>query len=47
MQRFLKTLYSSGFKGPIGFQGYGIGGDAHDNLMRTMGAWRQLNDSVD
>jgi sugar phosphate isomerase/epimerase len=44
MRRFLKTLYGCGYTGPIGFQGYGIGGDAHDNLKRTMNAWRKLND---
>ncbi len=44
MRRFLKTLYDCGFTGPIGFQGYGIGGDAHDNLQRTMNAWRELHD---
>jgi len=43
MRRFLKTLYESGYTGPIGFQGYGIGGDARDNLTRTMNAWRELN----
>ncbi len=43
MQRFLKTLYDAGFSGPIGFQGYGIGGDARDNLKRTMNAWRELH----
>ncbi len=43
VRRFLKTLYSCGYTGPIGFQGYGIGGDAHDNLKRTMNAWRELN----
>ena len=43
MRRFLQTLYDAGFTGPIGFQGYGIGGDARDNLKRTMNAWRELN----
>lgn len=43
MRRFLRTLYDSGYTGPIGFQGYGIGGDARDNLQRTMNAWRKLN----
>ena len=41
--RFLRTLKRSGYTGPIGFQGYGIGGDAYDNLRRTMDAWRKLN----
>jgi len=44
MRRFLKTLYDCGYNGPIGFQGYGIGGDARDNLKRTMDAWRKLNE---
>jgi len=43
MRGFLKTLSDSGYTGPIGFQGYGIGGDAHDNLKRTMNAWHELN----
>ncbi len=40
---FLKTLKESGYTGPVGFQGYGIKGDAHDNLKRTMEAWRRLS----
>ena len=44
MQRFLKTLYDYGYSGPIGFQGYGIGGDAYDNLKRSMNAWHELNE---
>lgn len=43
MRRFLKTLYECGYTGPIGFQGYGIGGNARENLKRTMNAWRELN----
>jgi sugar phosphate isomerase/epimerase len=40
---FLKTLEDCGYTGPIGLQGYGIGGDAYENLKRSMGAWRQLS----
>ncbi|MCP4611525.1 MAG: DUF1080 domain-containing protein [Planctomycetes bacterium] len=43
--RFLRTLTRAGYTGPIGFQGYGIGGDAYDNLKRTMDAWHKLNKS--
>jgi sugar phosphate isomerase/epimerase len=43
VRKFLDTLADAGYTGPIGFQGYGIGGDAHDNLERTMNAWRELN----
>ena len=46
MRGFLKILSDSGYTGPIGFQGYGIGGDARDNLKRTMDAWRELNNVV-
>ncbi|GEM_PF-200142 len=41
MRAFLETLRDAGFTGPIGFQGYGIGGDAYDNLKRTMAAWEK------
>ncbi|NQT81432.1 sugar phosphate isomerase/epimerase [bacterium] len=40
---FLKTLTELGYAGPIGLQGYGIKGDAHDNLKRSMDAWRKLS----
>jgi len=43
MRGFLKTLADSGYTGPIGFQGYGIGGDARENLKLTMDAWQKLN----
>jgi sugar phosphate isomerase/epimerase len=39
MRGFLETLRDAGYTGPIGFQGYGIGGDVHENLKRTMTAW--------
>jgi sugar phosphate isomerase/epimerase len=41
---FLKTLKDAGYNGPIGFQGYGIGGNAQDNLKRTMKAWHEFNE---
>ncbi|MHC4172888.1 MAG: family 16 glycoside hydrolase [Planctomycetota bacterium] len=40
--RFLRTLEDCGYTGPIGLQGYDIGGDAYENLKRSMSAWRQL-----
>lgn len=42
----LRALDAIGYDGPIGFQGYGIGGDAKDNLTRTMGAWRAISARV-
>jgi sugar phosphate isomerase/epimerase len=41
--RLLRALRANGFSGPIGFQGYGIGGSAEQNLRGTMKAWRELN----
>ncbi len=41
IRAFLETLRDAGYTGPIGFQGYGIGGDAYDNLKRTMAAWEK------
>ncbi|HEY5912336.1 MAG TPA: sugar phosphate isomerase/epimerase [Verrucomicrobiae bacterium] len=39
---FLKTLKDLGYKGPIGLQCYGIGGDTREHLARSMAAWRKL-----
>ena len=39
---FLKTLRDLGYKGPIGLQCYGIGGDAREHLARSMAAWQRL-----
>ncbi len=39
----MKTLGELGCAGPIGFQGYGIKGDARDILRRTMEGWRRIN----
>jgi len=46
MRNFLKTLADCGYTGPIGFQGYGIGGDARENLKRTADAWLKLNEKT-
>lgn len=39
----LKTLREFGYRGPIGFQGYGIKSDSEEILRRTMTAWRRMN----
>jgi sugar phosphate isomerase/epimerase len=39
---FLKTLDELGYKGPIGLQCYGIGGDARVHLARSIAAWRRM-----
>lgn len=41
---FLSTLDELGYRGPIGLQCYGIGGDARDHLTRSMAAWRRIMD---
>jgi sugar phosphate isomerase/epimerase len=38
----LKTLKQLGYRGPIGLQCYGIGGDTREHLARSMDAWRRL-----
>jgi sugar phosphate isomerase/epimerase len=43
IEKFLKMLKALGYTGPIGLQAYGIGGDAHENLKRSMDAWRKLS----
>ena len=40
---FLKTLKELGYKGPIGLQCYGIGGDVREHLARSMEAWVKLS----
>jgi len=42
----LKTLKDLGWKGPIGLQCYGIGGDAREHLARSMAAWGKLSENL-
>lgn len=42
MATFLKTLKELGYRGPIGLQCYGIGGDTREHLTKSMAAWRRL-----
>jgi sugar phosphate isomerase/epimerase len=44
---FLKTLKDVGYKGPIGLQCFGIGGDAREHLERSLAAWRKLSKALD
>ena len=46
MAAVARALDAIGYEGPVGFQGYGIGGDATDNLRRTIGAWRAIVERV-
>lgn len=43
LYKFLYTLTELGYGGPIGLQGYGIKGDAYENLKRSMEAWCKLS----
>lgn len=44
--RFLATLRQLGYEGPIGLQGYGIGGDVRSNLECSMKAWRSFQAKI-
>lgn len=39
----VKSLRELGYRGPIGFQGFGIPGDSREILRRTMEGWRKIN----
>lgn len=43
----LKALKEFGYKGPIGLQCYGIGGDASKHLARSMAAWQKLSENLE
>ena len=38
----LRGLHRIGYRGPVGLQGYGIGGDVAENLRRSMDAWVKM-----
>jgi sugar phosphate isomerase/epimerase len=39
---FMATVKKVGYRGPVGFQGYGIKGNSEDILSRTMKKWREI-----
>ncbi|HEY5912005.1 MAG TPA: TIM barrel protein [Verrucomicrobiae bacterium] len=39
----ITSLREIGYKGSVGFQGYGIPGDSRQILSRTMQGWRRMN----
>ncbi len=45
IRSFLQGLRRIEYTGPIGLQGYGIKGDVHENLKRSITAWRELSKS--
>ena len=44
--RLLRTLRELDYRGPIGLQCYGIGGDAREHLARSIAAWRKLSQNL-
>ena len=44
--KLLKTLKELGYKGPIGLQCFGIGGDTREHLARSMTAWQKLSENL-
>lgn len=42
LAKFLRTLRELGYRGPVGLQCYGIGGDAREHLQESLAAWRKL-----
>jgi sugar phosphate isomerase/epimerase len=43
----LKELKDLGYFGPVGLQGFGIGGDVYQNLKQSMQAWNALVAKLD
>jgi len=43
---FLKTLKDLGYTGPVGLQCYGVPGDKHENLKRSIQAWHKLSERL-
>lgn len=41
--KLLRTLKELGYKGPVGLQCYGIGGDAREHLSRSRAEWQRLS----
>ena len=39
---FVRDLRELGYRGPIGLQCYGIGGDAREHLEKSLQAWRRM-----
>jgi sugar phosphate isomerase/epimerase len=44
--RLLLILKELGYRGPIGLQCYGLGGDTREHLAKSLKAWRQLSEPL-
>jgi sugar phosphate isomerase/epimerase len=42
----IRILHKLDYTGPIGFQGFGIGGDVYSNLQQTMNTWKQYKNKI-
>jgi sugar phosphate isomerase/epimerase len=42
----MRTLQHTGYKGPVGFQGYGIPGPSRTLLERSMHKWREIQSAL-
>ena len=42
---FMKKVREAGYRGPVGYQGYGIKQDPREVLNRTMAAWHRMTES--
>ena len=46
VSQLLRFLRKTDYTGPIGLQHYGIGGDASENLRRSMSRWKNLSSEL-
>lgn len=42
VKALLRTLRDLGYRGPVGLQCFGIGGDAREHLVRSLAKWREF-----
>lgn len=43
---FLKALWKSGYRGPVGHQFYNVKGDDDEKLARAIGAWKTMKSAI-
>jgi sugar phosphate isomerase/epimerase len=45
-EAFLRTLWESGYRGPVGHQFYNVNGDDVDKLTRAIQAWKKVKPGI-
>jgi sugar phosphate isomerase/epimerase len=45
-EAFLRTLWKSGYRGPVGHQFYNVKGDDVDKLTRAIQAWKKVKPGI-